>query len=238
MQILKFNTYIVFLTYFIVHARTMSLQTSGHRIRSKRQIETNFCQAILCNHGVCDPKAIMSTCKCNNGWTGLFCNERCRKKCGSHGKCSLFANMRERREFCKCDNGFSGEYCDKTVDAVNVLSQQESMSFRQISGVVYRQHTENNTVYDDKVCFPGFVCSHGICRKKHNNEGSLTVHCQCDQDWIGTFCHVRCSRKCKNGGRCYKERLDGNEFCICPFNYRGRFCEIRKTDSRAFRIVG
>jgi len=202
--------------------------------RSKRQSDLDICKSIQCDHGSCDPRrSVMATCACYDGWAGPLCNYRCRKNCGAHGKCSLFGNI----ENCKCDVGFSGEFCDKTIDAINVLPQQETLSLRHMGNLVYRQQQENNTVYDQRVCFPGFVCFNGICIRGHTSEGVLTVRCQCHQDWIGTFCHVQCSRRCQNGGRCYKDRPDGNEFCICPYNYNGPFCQNRKLNNRAFTRI-
>lgn len=227
---------IVILTLSVVYAKTLSSLTSSLRMarRTRRQVEQNICASIQCKNGICDPNAsVVGVCKCNEGWAGPLCNYECRKQCGLHGKCSLFGNI----ENCKCDIGYSGEFCDKVIDTA-VLPQPESLAFRQSNSIIFRQLENTSVVYDKKICFPGFVCSHGVCEYGHSKDGALTVRCNCEQDWIGTFCHVPCIRRCQNGGRCFRERADRNEFCICPFNYTGSFCEIRKPDNRAFVLTG
>lgn len=224
------------LTLLVVQTKPFSSFTLSikNTRRIRRQAEQNICSSIQCKHGICDPNAsVLGVCKCEEGWAGPLCNYQCRKQCGPHGTCSLFGNI----ENCKCDLGFSGEFCDKAVERA-VLPQPEALAFRQSNSIIFRQPENSSVVFDKKVCFPGFVCSHGVCEYGHNNDGALTVRCNCEQDWIGTFCHVPCLRRCRNGGRCFRERADGNEFCICPFNYSGSLCEIKKPDNRAFAFTG
>uniref|UniRef100_A0A8C3RHA8 Slit guidance ligand 3 n=1 Tax=Cyanoderma ruficeps TaxID=181631 RepID=A0A8C3RHA8_9PASS len=69
-----------------------------------------------CLHGKCTAAGAAYTCKCTEGYTGLYCDKKnnssspCRTLKCSHGQCKV---SEHGEPYCECDPGFSGELCDR-----------------------------------------------------------------------------------------------------------------------------
>lgn len=69
-----------------------------------------------CLHGKCTAAGAAYTCKCMEGYTGLYCDKKnnssnpCRTLKCSHGQCKV---SEHGEPYCECDPGYSGELCDR-----------------------------------------------------------------------------------------------------------------------------
>uniref|UniRef100_A0A7M4EBS9 Slit guidance ligand 3 n=1 Tax=Crocodylus porosus TaxID=8502 RepID=A0A7M4EBS9_CROPO len=74
-----------------------------------------------CLHGKCTATNFAYTCKCTEGYSGMYCDKKnnssnpCRILKCNHGQCKFS----ERGEpYCECDPNYSGEHCDRGMPEV------------------------------------------------------------------------------------------------------------------------
>ncbi|CAF3898924.1 unnamed protein product [Rotaria sp. Silwood2] len=68
-----------------------------------------------CQNGIC----IGSSCKCNRGYTGTYCEIRdlCSfSPCGIHGTCMRINLPDGPMAYCNCEDRWTGKYCDVNID--------------------------------------------------------------------------------------------------------------------------
>uniref|UniRef100_A0A8C8RK11 Slit guidance ligand 3 n=1 Tax=Pelusios castaneus TaxID=367368 RepID=A0A8C8RK11_9SAUR len=116
------------------------------------------CHNNKCLHGKCTAANFAYTCKCSEGYMGMYCDKKndssnpCRLWKCNHGQCKIS----DRGEpYCECDPTYSGEHCDKEN-----LCQGEI-----IREVIRKQQGYNTCVTTSKV--PQMECrgscSNGQC---------------------------------------------------------------------------
>ncbi|CAF2719146.1 unnamed protein product [Rotaria sp. Silwood2] len=72
-----------------------------------------------CQNGIC----IGSSCKCNQGYTGTYCEIRdlCSfSPCGIHGTCMRINLPDGPMAYCNCEDRWTGKYCDVNIDGKHV----------------------------------------------------------------------------------------------------------------------
>uniref|UniRef100_A0A7M4EA53 Slit guidance ligand 3 n=1 Tax=Crocodylus porosus TaxID=8502 RepID=A0A7M4EA53_CROPO len=106
-----------------------------------------------CLHGKCTATNFAYTCKCTEGYSGMYCDKKnnssnpCRILKCNHGQCKFS----ERGEpYCECDPNYSGEHCDREN-----LCQGEI-----IREVIHKEQGYTSCVTTSKV--PRMEC-HGTC---------------------------------------------------------------------------
>lgn len=85
-------------------ALSSTLATTTLRPLSQRQCFHGF----VCVHGICS--ATKSSCDCDLGWSGIFCQTPCGLDCGSNGVCDVFVNG---TTLCSCNFDYTGPRCEK-----------------------------------------------------------------------------------------------------------------------------
>lgn len=69
-----------------------------------------------CLHGKCMVASVAYTCKCMEGYTGMYCDKKnnssnsCRILKCNHGQCKI---SEHGESYCECDPNYSGEHCDR-----------------------------------------------------------------------------------------------------------------------------
>lgn len=69
-----------------------------------------------CLHGKCMVANVAYTCKCMEGYTGMYCDKKnnssnpCRILKCNHGQCKI---SEHGEPYCECDPNYSGEHCDR-----------------------------------------------------------------------------------------------------------------------------
>uniref|UniRef100_A0A8R1DQT0 Uncharacterized protein n=1 Tax=Caenorhabditis japonica TaxID=281687 RepID=A0A8R1DQT0_CAEJA len=163
----------------------------------------------ICNHGTCVDSPLSDKhfdCSCEPGFEGELCNmdkNECIVEdiCLNNGTCiNLPGSFR-----CQCPRGFSGKFCESRVDMC---------LFHKCENGGSCVHTERQ----EPVC----QCKNGFVGKR----------CQeaCPSGFGGERCDLPlhspvCARNggsCSNGGRCIRG------FCVCPPDFVGNNCELRR----------
>uniref|UniRef100_A0A674K8Q4 Slit guidance ligand 3 n=1 Tax=Terrapene triunguis TaxID=2587831 RepID=A0A674K8Q4_9SAUR len=116
------------------------------------------CLSNKCIHGKCTAANFAYTCKCSEGYMGLYCDKKndssnpCRIMKCNHGQCKI---SEHGEPYCECDPNYSGEHCDKEN-----LCQGEI-----VREVIHKQHGYSSCVTASKV--PQMECrgscSNGQC---------------------------------------------------------------------------
>lgn len=159
---------------------------------------------LRCVHGECDKSnPTKYQCRCDEGFVGIACDIPCSKLCQNGGEC----RVSNEGETCHCPANFWGELCEEVVNASIALSG---------AGI-------EEGGLGDNYCAKNFKCDHGVC----NKTAAPQFRCVCDDGYTGVFCHIKCTKICKNGGEC--TRIAGDrEVCLCPRAFTGEFCEEKK----------
>lgn len=69
-----------------------------------------------CLHGKCVAANVAYTCKCMEGYTGMYCDKKnnssnpCRILKCNHGQCKI---SEHGEPYCECDPSYGGEHCDR-----------------------------------------------------------------------------------------------------------------------------
>ncbi|CAL1544805.1 unnamed protein product [Lymnaea stagnalis] len=180
--------------------------TSLHRSEippTEESIETKCLPGFACVNGYCTGGM---SCKCFDGWAGLFCQDSCPKNCTPEGAC---VTSTSNLAICVCN--------ETSVYVPDVGCVQKEID--DTPTTTGAPTTVDPTLRDltERECFGSFVCIHGYC-----DLGSM--QCLCDVGWKGQLCHERCDLKCGAHGRC----RDNNEFgmfCVCDTGYAGSSCQ-------------
>nr|XP_032632567.1 slit homolog 3 protein [Chelonoidis abingdonii] len=116
------------------------------------------CLSNKCIHGKCMAANFAYTCKCSEGYMGMYCNKKndssnpCRIMKCNHGQCKI---SEHGEPYCECDPNYSGEHCDKEN-----LCQGEI-----VREVIHKQHGYSSCVTASKI--PQMECrgscSNGQC---------------------------------------------------------------------------
>uniref|UniRef100_A0A8C3I7I1 Slit guidance ligand 3 n=1 Tax=Chrysemys picta bellii TaxID=8478 RepID=A0A8C3I7I1_CHRPI len=116
------------------------------------------CLSNKCIHGKCTAANFAYTCKCSEGYMGMYCDKKndssnpCRIMKCNHGQCKI---SEHGEPYCECDPNYSGEHCDKEN-----LCQGEI-----VREVIHKQHGYTSCVTASKV--PQMECrgscSNGQC---------------------------------------------------------------------------
>ncbi|XP_075040834.1 protein crumbs homolog 2 isoform X2 [Mixophyes fleayi] len=166
------------------------------------------------------------TCKCQNGYSGLKCQEKvspcAQNPCDHNAEC--LENMGSYT--CVCQSGYTGQHCEVVVD------QCASSPCQNEAICVDKQ--------DKYLCFcvPGFQGYHceidiNECASKpcQNNGSCLNskdrYECNCATGYTGVNCETEIdecqSNPCQNGATCWDHV--GHFSCECPAGYKGEICQ-------------
>ncbi|XP_071119350.1 neurogenic locus notch homolog protein 3-like [Haliotis cracherodii] len=178
-------------------ALSSTLATTTLRPMSQRQCFHGF----VCVHGICS--ATKSSCNCDSGWSGIFCQTPCGLDCGSNGVCDVFVNG---TTLCSCNFDYTGSRCEKR---------------RELNPTKHPDVAQPTTTVGSN-CVAGFPCRNGHCPA-----GQLT--CVCDKGWSGTFCGTPCSLDCGEKGIC--SVIGGQLVCVCEWGYTGQRCGEKLTST-------
>lgn len=200
-------------------------------------------------------------CECFPGYEGTLCDRlKCPYDCGTHGTCSrvgniMFCKCDEGYSGTTCNTlNTTPLISPQSILTVldNLIKGRQSNVFSQNQRAVARtdesswfshraktapnvrftdflSHAEIDTNVKPDVCAPGFQCYHGKCDRDSMTYGRF--QCKCNTDFTGLFCEKRCTLKCQNGGTCMVLE-DGHQYCACPFNLTGVYCQVTKATPR------
>ncbi|XP_031429650.1 delta and Notch-like epidermal growth factor-related receptor isoform X1 [Clupea harengus] len=172
-------------------------------------------------------------CECDDGFTGIFCEEydACHHKpCENNGTCADLRQGGQGRNFtCSCQPGFEGDRCHALVD--HCLSQP-CRNGASCSSSLGGPHCYCPEGYQGSLCEQKVdPCASSPC---HNNGScvaqaggsALGFSCTCPQGFTGPtcaqlvdFCALNpCAHGiCRNVGTSYR--------CLCVPGYHGLYCE-------------
>lgn len=80
------------------------------------QASSKYFSFSRCLHGKCMVANVAYTCKCMEGYTGMYCDKKnnssnpCRILKCNHGQCKI---SEHGEPYCECDPNYSGEHCDR-----------------------------------------------------------------------------------------------------------------------------
>lgn len=181
---------------------------------------------------VTQPSASTFFCDCEEGYSGIFCEEfdACNPRpCHNNATCSDLRQGDDGRNFtCTCPPGYQGSVCDQRVDPCASAPCHNNGSCSSLGpGLGYRC-----------VCAAGFTgpactrlldfcalnpCAHGVCRSV-----GTSYRCLCVPGYHGLYCeeeYNEClSAPCQNYATC-RDLINAYE-CVCTAQYEGRHCEI------------
>lgn len=166
-------------------------------------LEAKCLPGFACVNGFCTGGM---SCKCFDGWAGLFCQDACPKNCTPEGTC---VTSTSNQAICVCND-------------TSVYSPGVGCVLREIDDsptTTSAPTTVDPTLRDltERECFGSFICIHGYC-----DLGSMS--CICDVGWKGQLCNERCDRKCGAHGRC-RENNEFGMYCVCDPGYIGSLCQ-------------
>ncbi|XP_060577096.1 uncharacterized protein LOC132734378 isoform X2 [Ruditapes philippinarum] len=122
--------------------------------RSKEERTCEHVKGIECVYGVCNETLIdygtwtgyNTTCSCDYGARGLFCENKCCLHCGENGKCDLRPDGDNLTEHCNCRRRYTGFFCE--IFLPDPVNEKEWDAF-----VSYKSHpTDENFVV--RVLYP------------------------------------------------------------------------------------
>ncbi|XP_035693653.1 fibropellin-1-like [Branchiostoma floridae] len=180
------------------------------------------CASSPCAHGTCIDEVASYTCSCENGWTGLNCDQdidECLSFPCVHGTCTDTIGSYT----CSCENGWTGLNCDQNID--------ECASFPCLHGTCtdgvgsYTCSCENGWTGQDcdqdiDECASS-PCTHGTCT---DALGSYT--CSCENGWTGQYCDQNiddCASSPCTHGTCTDGV--GSYTCSCENGWTGLNCD-------------
>ncbi|XP_059142952.1 multiple epidermal growth factor-like domains protein 11 [Physella acuta] len=168
---------------------------------TEESIEAKCFPGFVCVNGICTGGM---SCKCNEGWAGLFCQEKCPEKCAPDGEC---ATSTGNQAICICNETSvysPGEGCVPRVEEPSTTTVPTT--------------TEGNLrPRSERLCFGASLCVHGYCDLS-------SLQCLCDRGWKGQLCNEKCDLNCGKNGRC-RESSDYIFYCVCDPGYNGSRCE-------------
>ncbi|CAL8351459.1 unnamed protein product [Lota lota] len=179
---------------------------------------------------ITQPSASTFFCECEDGYTGIFCEEfdACHHRpCRNNATCSDVRQGDQGRNFtCACPAGYEGERCQFLVD--HCLSQpckNGATCFSSQAGPrCYCTEGYQGAMCDQKAD----PCASGPC---HNNgtcyaQGPAGFSCSCPAGFTGPTCAQLvdfCALNPCAHGIC---RSVGNSYrCLCVPGYHGLYCE-------------
>ncbi|KAK3101710.1 hypothetical protein FSP39_005732 [Pinctada imbricata] len=200
-------------------------------------------------------------CECSTGWMGDDCGKPC-----IHG-------WPDSSHFCHCDPCYTGAGCELECSGNGICGNEskcdcfttqvgnswvgdlcENRGCPGLDGACNAHGTCNPTLGMCS-CYPGWKgddCASPSCPTDSvGNECSGTTHgicgqggvCQCNANWVGSYCHIpcyngtningicMCDKDCITGISCHLEcsshgTCDTNGECVCDFyeGYKGDTC--------------
>nr|CUU99098.1 neurogenic locus notch protein [Hymenolepis microstoma] len=175
------------------------------------QTNINDCVESPCqNGGVCEDLVGAFRCNCLPGWKGTLCEQRMLpcdfSLCQNNGTCS---NTPDGEYVCECPPGFGGSRCE--IDINECVGIRCENGGHCIDG--------QNSWYCQ--CRPGFTGRH--CEQHIPVPVSAAVTSGFN---MYTPHSIPCKdgKSCLHGGICV--RSETTNFCECPFQWHGEFCEI------------
>uniref|UniRef100_A0A3B4X5A0 Delta/notch-like EGF repeat containing n=1 Tax=Seriola lalandi dorsalis TaxID=1841481 RepID=A0A3B4X5A0_SERLL len=171
-------------------------------------------------------------CECEDGYTGIFCEEfdACHHRpCHNNGTCADVRQGGEGRNFtCSCPPGYEGERCQLLVD--HCLSQpckNGATCFSSLAGPrCYCPEGYQGATCEQKVdpCASSPCHNNGTCYAQ--GPGPLGFGCSCTAGFTGPTCAQLvdfCALNPCAHGVC---RSVGNSYrCLCVPGYHGLYCE-------------
>jgi len=202
-----------------------------------------------CRHGTLDKKSC--TCKCNEGFKGIFCDKCEIKKCFNDGQldhkktckckcatpwqgelckecpiqCGAHGKVKPKCQGCNCDTTPGGKWTGKACDKCE------------------HAPCKNGGVLDEANCeckcapgYKGVTCDTCYLTQKYCKNGSKLKpqECKCDclagkaneGDWSGQLCDTCSHKGCAHGGEVDKDTCR----CVCVPLWVGRYCKACSHD--------
>jgi len=202
-----------------------------------------------CRHGTLDKKSC--TCKCNEGFKGIFCDKCEIKKCFNDGQldhkktckckcatpwqgelckecpiqCGAHGKVKPKCQGCNCDTTPGGKWTGKACDKCE------------------HAPCKNGGVLDEANCeckcapgYKGVTCDTCYLTQKYCKNGSKLKpqECKCDclagkaneGDWSGQLCDTCSHKGCAHGGEVDKDTCR----CVCVPLWAGRYCKACSHD--------
>jgi len=140
------------------------------------------------NGGTCTNSDGSYSCKCQNGWTGINCNQdinECNSgPCKNEGTCT----NSDGSYLCSCQDGWTGNNCNQDINECNSHPCKNggacSNSDGSYSCSCQDGWTGNDCTQDINECDGGPCKNGGTCA---NSDGSYS--CSCQDGWTGNNCN-------------------------------------------------
>ncbi|KAH9523788.1 hypothetical protein Btru_040956 [Bulinus truncatus] len=170
---------------------------------TQESLEAKCFPGFVCVNGYCTGGM---SCRCNEGWAGLFCQAQCPSNCTPEGTC---VTSTSNQAICMCNDTSTyepGVGCvlravdDATTTADPITTEDPKLRSKE-----------------ERVCFGSMYCIHGYC-----DIGSM--QCLCDPNWKGQLCDEPCDLNCGPHGKC-RENTEYIMFCACDLGYTGDRCQ-------------
>ncbi|BFY99306.1 hypothetical protein BsWGS_02346 [Bradybaena similaris] len=158
----------------------------------------------VCVNGICTGGM---SCKCYDGWAGLFCQAPCPTDCAPQGSCMTSTN---NQAICVCNE------TSRYTPGVGCV--EKPPEFFTTTTPAPLTTPKGLRPLSERECFGAFTCLYGYCQFS-------SLECTCDPGWKGQLCDQPCQLNCSGHGRC----RESDEFilqCVCDPNYAGESCEI------------
>nr|CDJ97463.1 EGF and EGF calcium-binding and Notch region and Notch and Ankyrin domain containing protein [Haemonchus contortus] len=191
------------------------------------------CHSKPCLNGRCigDPETGESTCTCDHGYTGPYCDEdidECAEwgeaLCHNGATCVNIAGSYT----CECPTGVTGQSCDTLMEmchpnpclnsgvCVDRLNNFECSCAEGFTGPTCAEKCSSG---DRCSCSPGSCLNGGFCQ---NNT------CKCSKGFTGKYCEIELNpcemTKCPTGQICIENNGTRSVSCVCPVGYTGYDC--------------
>ncbi|TRY94199.1 hypothetical protein DNTS_027589, partial [Danionella cerebrum] len=177
------------------------------------------------------PYAEVFYCQCDDGFSGLFCEEfnACHQKpCKNNGSCADIRQRHEGQNFtCSCQPGFEGERCQSLIDH---CASEPCKNGASCSNNLEGPHCHCAPGYEGVLCelkidpcYSGPCQNNASCTPRVSDLGFI---CTCPTGFTGPtcaqlmdFCALNpCAHGiCRSIGTSYR--------CLCVPGYHGLYCE-------------